>query len=280
MGSRPPGHHIPANGLVLAGTFILAALLLAAGVGPSLAPHDPTAIDLGHRLSPPGGDWPLGTDHLGRCVWSRLLHGTRYTLGGGLATACLIVTLGGAVGLSAGLAGGMTDLVLMRLVDLILAFPSLVLALVLAGLLGASLPSVVLSLAAVWWAWYARVVRDLVLTAREKDFVAASRLAGSGGWRLVRGCILPQVIPPVLVLASLETGFIILAFSGFSFLGLGVQPPTPEWGAMLNESRLYLPTHPRLMLAPGAAVFLAVLAFNLVGEGLRTVLQVKPMTRW
>ncbi len=268
------------NRLVLAGASIVGLMLLAGVLAPLLAPHDPCEISLPHRLEAPSGNFLLGTDSLGRCMLSRLIHGARTSMGSCLAVAVITVSLGFCVGLASGLAAEPMDTVIMRLVDIVLAFPSLVLALAIAGIMGASLSSVMAGMSSVWWAWHARLVRGLVLEAREKDYVLGARVVGARGIPFLRRYILPQILPPVLVLASLETGLILLAMSGFSFLGLGVQPPTPEWGGMLNESRLFLQTHPRLMIVPGAAISLAVLGFNLLGEGLRDVFQIKEAGRW
>lgn len=271
---------ISSNRLVLSGSVIVGLLLLVALLAPVLAPNDPYRIDLLRRAESPSADFPLGTDNLGRCLLSRLIHGARISMGASLAVSLIVVTLGSSVGLTSGLAKRKRDGLIMRLVDVVLAFPSLVLALAIAGILGASLGSIVVGVSSVWWAWYARLVRGLVLEARQKDFVLGGIVVGTSGMKLIRLYILPQVLPPVLVLASIETGLILLALSGLSFLGLGVQPPAPEWGAMLNESRLFLQTHPRLMIAPGTAISLAVLGFNLLGEGLRDVFQVKEVSRW
>jgi len=268
------------NKSMAAGAVILTLLALTVTWGPSLAPHDPLRIDPLHRLSPPDGRYPLGTDHLGRCVLSRLLYGGRISLAASLAVSLAVLLCGLAVGLAAGLGGPKTDLVIMRLVDVKLAFPSLILTLAVIGALGPSLVSAAVGLVLNWWPVYARMVRGLVLTAREKEYVLAARVSGSRGLRLVTGYILPQVLPPALLLASLETGSLILVFAGLGFLGLGVQAPTPEWGTMLSEARHYVYTAPHLLLAPGLAIFTAVLGFNLLGEGLREAPNLKRMGRW
>ena len=268
------------NRSLAAGGAILLVLVLTALLGPSLAPHDPLRIDPLHRLAGPGGKYPLGTDHLGRCVCSRLLFGARISLSASLAVSLAILILGLAVGFVAGLGGPKTDLLVMRLVDIKLAFPSLILTLAVIGALGPSLVSAALGIVLNWWPVYARMVRGLVLAAKEKEYVLAARVAGSRGLKLVRGHLLPQVLPPALLLASLETGSLILVFAGLGFLGLGVQAPTPEWGTMLSEARHYIYTAPHLLIAPGAAIFLAVLGFNLLGEGLREVLNLKEAGKW
>ena len=257
------------RGRLVAGCLFLALVLGAAAWGPWLAPHDPLAPNLGHRLAAPSWQYPLGTDQLGRCVFSRVLTGARLSVGGALLTSLLALLMGAGVGLLSGLGGRWPAALLTALIDLALALPSLILALVLAGLLGASWSSLVLGIALATWAWWARLLRGLALSAREKEYVLAARVVGLRGWRLLARYILPQMRAPVLAAAALKTGWIILAFSGLSYLGLGPPPPAPEWGAMLHDSRIYLAQAPWLMLAPGGAVTLTVLALNLVGEGLQ-----------
>ncbi|MCF8033176.1 MAG: ABC transporter permease subunit [Desulfarculaceae bacterium] len=263
------------NTSLILGGGLVALLLLVALAGPWLAPHDPLKINLAARLAPPSPDYPLGADPLGRCVLSRLLYGCRTSLAVGLMVSAGVMLLGVALGLAAGLGGRYSDFWLMRLVDIVLAFPSLVLTLAVIGLLGPSLPAAAVALCLSWWPVYARLVRGLVLSAREREFVLAARLVGTSGLALVRRHILPSVLPPIMVMASLETGTMVLVLAGLSFLGLGAQPPLPEWGAMLNEARSYIYTAPHLLLAPGLAIFLTVLGFNLLGEGLRDALRVK-----
>ena len=260
--------------------MIIAILLVVALVGPTLAPNDPLKIELLRRLENSSREYPLGADHLGRCVLSRLLYGSRISLGASVVVSALLITIGLVVGLMAGLFGGKLDGLIMRLVDVFLSFPSLVLALAVIGIIGPSMKSAVIGICLAWWPVYARLIRGMVLSAKERDFVMASRVVGTHGYKLVRFCILPQILPSILVLASLEIGMIILVFSGLSFLGLGVQAPTPEWGAMLNDARYFIQTAPSLMVLPGLAISLAVLGFNLFGEGLRDVLNVREMTRW
>ena len=248
---------------------MLLLILAAAALAPWLAPRDPLATDLAQRLQPPGWEHPLGTDQLGRCVLSRLLWGARLSLGASLTASLLALGLGGALGLAAGLGGRLADAGLTWLIDAALALPGLMLALVLTGLTGASLEGLVLGLAGAAWPWWARLVRGLAQSAEAKEYVLGARTVGVRGGRLLRHYILPQLREPVLAAAALKTGWIILAISALSYLGLGPEPPAPEWGSMLQESRLYLSRAPWLMLAPGAAVTLTVAACNLLGEGLQ-----------
>jgi peptide/nickel transport system permease protein len=255
----------------LVGLGIVVVVVGAAVVGPSLAPHDPLEVTA-DRLRAPGAGHLLGTDGLGRDLLSRVLHGARLSLGSALLAAALVTMIGVVVGTVSGYWGGLVDKVLMRVVDVVLALPGLILALAVAGLLDPSLLAVLVGLVTIWWAGYARVVRGLVLSLRERPFVESARAAGASDARILARHVLPNVISPVVVLATLEIGQILLAVSGLTFLGLGAQPPTPEWGAMLNDGRLYFLSHPHVVLVPGLAISLAVLGFNLLGDGVRDAL--------
>ena len=251
-------------GLVI--IVLLAALALAA---PLIAPHDPAVQHLHERLAAPNLTFPLGTDNLGRCLLSRLLYGARVSLTAATAASVLVLLIGVSAGAIAGYAGGWMDMAIMRLVDLLLAFPLLVLALAITGFIGVGMGSVLVGVVSVWWASYARIVRGLVLSLRERPFVEAARAMGASPARIVIRHLLPNVLPPIIVLATLEMGSLLLVISGLNFLGLGVQPPTPEWGAMLNDGRPFLRSAPQLMIYPGLAISLAVMGFNLLGDGLR-----------
>ena len=251
------------------GLVIVVAVALIALLAPILAPDDPARIDAVRRLAPPSGETLLGTDNLGRDILSRLIWGARLSLGTAGLAAVLILTIGVGLGMIAGFYGGLLDDLLMRVVDVVLAFPALILALAIAGMLGPSITSVMIGVVAVAWADYARVMRGQVLAARERQYVEAARATGARNGRMLVRHILPNVLPPILVLASLEMGGLILAISGLSFLGLGAQPPTPEWGAMLNDGRAFIGAAPQLMLYPGLAISIVVVGFNLLGDGLR-----------
>ncbi len=240
----------------------------------------PDKMDLMARLASPSLAHPLGTDHLGRDLLARLIGAVPVTLGAALATMAAILAISLPWGMVAALAGGRTDMVLMRLADIILAFPMLVLALAIIGFMGASLEASILGVAAAWWPSNARLVRALVLSASQRDFVRAASLCGASRLRVVLRHILPQVVPPLAVITSLETASVLLALSSLSFLGIGAQPPTPEWGAMLNEARPFFVQAPHLLIAPGLAVTLVVLAFNLIGEGLRSLLDNREPYQW
>ena len=253
----------------VAGLIIVVGVALIAIAAPFIAPDDPTRVDALRRLSPPSAETLLGTDNLGRDILSRLIWGARLSLGTAGLAAALILTIGVGLGMVAGFYGGLLDDLLMRIVDVLLAFPALILALAIAGVLGPSITSVMIGIVAVAWADYARVMRGQVLSARERQYVEAARATGVRNTRILARHLLPNVLPPILVLASLEMGGLILAISGLSFLGLGAQPPTPEWGAMLNDGRSFIAAAPQLMIYPGLAISIVVVGFNLLGDGLR-----------
>lgn len=257
---------------VVAGLLILTVMTVGAAAAPVLAPYDPNEPHFADSLRGPGTRFLLGTDNLGRDELSRILWGARLSLAS-VALATLVIMLAGvAIGIASGYLGGIVDLVVQRIVDVLLSFPSLVLALAIAGVLGASLHSVLIAVVAVGWVSYARLVRGIVLSLREHPFVEAARsLGATNRWIMLRE-LLPNVLPPVIVLVTLEMGGVLLTISSLSFLGLGAQPPTAEWGSMLNEARPYFESSPVLMIAPGLAIGLTVLAFNLVGDGLRDAL--------
>ena len=254
------------------GLILVASLLLAGFLAPWSPLADPTEINLPKRLLSPSPEHLLGTDHLGRDTFSRLIHGARATLLAAAATLALSMTIAVTVGLLSGYYGGWPDTALMGVVDLLLAFPSLILALAVAGALGPGLLNVLLAVGAVWWVGHARIIRGITLGEREMAYVTAARASGASDRRIILRHIAPNILGPIVVLASLDFGWIILGIAGLSFLGLGAQPPTPEWGAMLNDARPHLQTAPHLLLLPGAAIFVAVLGFNLLGDGLRDLL--------
>ena len=251
------------------GLAIVLVLALLAVFAVPLAPYDPTLMDASRSFAPPSAAHWLGTDNLGRDTLSRLLIGARWSLGIVLVATLLIMSAAVVVGVAAGYLGGVIDDVLMRLADTILSVPSLLLGLAIVGTLGPGLHSLMIGVASIWWVGQARVIRGLVLAHRERGFVEAARALGAGDLRIVCAHVLPSILPAVVVLASLEMGELVLAISAFSFLGLGAQPPIPEWGAMLNDARTFFFTAPQLMLYPGIVISIAVLGFNLVGDGLR-----------
>jgi peptide/nickel transport system permease protein len=250
-----------------------ATLVLLAVVGALLAPilglHDPAAQTLPLRLEGPSVAHPLGLDELGRDVWARLLAGARVSLLVGLVVVGVSASVGLVVGAVAGYAGGVIDEVVSRVIDVLLAFPGILLAIALVAVLGPSLTNVVIALASIGWVGYARLVRGQVLKAREFEFVQAARALGAGPARILARHIVPTAIPALVVQATLGMAGAILAEAALSFLGLGVQPPTPSWGTMINGGRAHLIDAPHLTVFPGVAIALVVLGFNFLGDGLR-----------
>ncbi|AQX56494.1 nickel ABC transporter permease subunit NikC [Priestia flexa] len=249
-------------------SIILGILFITAIFAPFIAPNDPISVNLAHKLQSPSFEYPLGTDHLGRCTFSRLLYGARISLGFATLIFVSSLVIGLLVGAFSGYKGGWIDQFLMRLCDGIMAFPSLILVLGLVGILGPGLSQVVFALILVQWAYYARMFRGMVLSLKEQNFIAAAKVSGSSQWKIIRKHIIPNVLPPLAVMGTLEMGWAIMDISAMSFLGLGVQPPTPEWGAMIHEGKSYIRTNPELMLYPGLAIMLVVVTFNLLGEAL------------
>jgi peptide/nickel transport system permease protein len=256
----------------LAGIVIIAAAVVSAGLAPALAPGDPIKNSLLDRLSPPSAAHPLGTDTLGRDVASRLLYGARVSLVVGLSAVLLAGALGIALGLVSGWYRGWLDDLVMRVGDVQLAFPVLVLAVAVLAVLGGSLTNLIVVLGATGWITYARIVRGEVLTLRERDFVAAARALGAADSWILRRHLLPNVLPPITVVATFSVARTIIAEASLSFLGLGIPAPEPSWGAMLDEGRNYITTGWWLALFPGLAILLLVLGINLVGDWLRDLL--------
>lgn len=248
---------------------ILALLLIAAIAGPWIAPYHPDEVELMRRLQSPSLTHWLGTDHLGRDILSRLIAGVQVSLGSVAVTLALILALGIIIGGAAGFIGGRTDQVIMRLADVFLTFPTLVLALFMVGMLGTGLVNVILAIALSHWAWYARIVRGIVMSLRHREFLLAARMSGAGPIRTFVEHLLPATFSQLVVLATLDVGHIMLHVSGLSFLGLGVTPPTAEWGVMISDARQFVWTAPMLILWPGLALFLSVMAFNILGDALR-----------
>jgi nickel transport system permease protein len=236
---------------------------------PLLAPHDPTTVNLLQKLQPPGAGFPLGTDHLGRCMLSRLIYGGRISLSIALIVVTLTTMISLLIGLVAGYIGGKVDQFLMRICDVFLAFPSMILSLAIVGTFGTGLFNLILALTVTHWAGYARIVRSRVLSVKAQNFVQAAVIAGSHPGQIMLYHILPFTLIDLVVLVSLDVSHLMLHIAGLSFLGLGIQPPTPEWGVMIYEGREYFRRQPELMLYPGLMIFLTTLGFNLVGDGLR-----------
>ncbi|MGE5851197.1 MAG: ABC transporter permease [Candidatus Methylomirabilota bacterium] len=266
------------NKAALAGLLVLGLVAASAVLAPLVAPTDPTAQEITSRLKPPGWISPegqfsaLGTDHLGRDILSRLIFGARISLVIGLSAVAIAGTLGTLLGLAAGYRGGRVDDLCMRLTDTMLAMPFILLALAVIAVLGPSLRNIIVVLGITSWVSYARVVRAEVLTLRTREFVAAAQVLGGGGGRIVFRHLLPNVLTPVIVIATLEVARMIILESALSFLGLGIPPPTPTWGGMLADGRSYLSNAWWLATFPGFCIMLTVLGINLLGDWLRDVL--------
>jgi nickel transport system permease protein len=255
--------------LVRIALVIVVLLAIAAIAAPLVAPYDPNAVELTRRLQGPSLAHWLGTDHLGRDELSRLIYGTRVSLGSVALCIVLIMALAIAVGGASGYLGGRVDQAVMRFCDIFLAFPTIVLALFLIGILGTGMVNVVIAIALSHFAWYARMVRGLVLSFRQRDFVLAARAAGAGRVRIFFEHLLPAIMAQMIVLATLDIGHMMLHVAGLSFLGLGVQPPTAEWGVMINDARQFVWSNPMLIVWPGLALLLSVMAFNILGDAVR-----------
>lgn len=258
-----------------AGAAIVLVTVLAAILAPWLSPYDPAAQVLPLRLAGPSRAHPFGLDELGRDILSRILAGARISLLVGLVVVSVSATVGTLVGAIAGYVGGITDDLISRVIDVLLAFPGILLAIALVAVLGPSLVNVVLALSVIGWVGYARLVRGQVLRAREFEFVQAARALGAGTPRVIVRHVVPTTLPAVLVQATLGMAGAIIAEAALSFLGLGVQPPTPSWGTMLSGGRVHLLDAPHLTVFPGLAIALLVLGFNFLGDGLRDALDPK-----
>ncbi len=256
----------------LAGMVVAALFVVGALAAPWISPHDPVATDFTDRFASPSFAHPLGTDNVGRDVLSRILHGARLSLGMAVAATAGITLLGLILGLVSAMYGRLADTLIMRAADVLQALPMLILALVLVGLLGQGLRTLIIVISLIGWPLYARIVRGTTLKVREQDFVEAARAAGASRLRVIVRHIVPNLLGPMVVLSTLDMGRVLLTVSGLSFLGFGISPPTPEWGAMLSEARAFLDRAPQLLAYPGLAITLMVLAFNLAGDGLRDFL--------
>lgn len=260
------------NPLSLAGLGVIVALVTAAVVAPYAAPYDPIATDPMNRLQAPSPHHPLGTDQLGRDILSRLLYGARISIRIALIVVALAGVSGTLIGVLCGYLGGWVDNLLMRITDMFMAFPQLVLAMAISSALGPSLENVVIAVSMTEWTFFARLARSRAIAVREEDYVEAARAMGATGWRILARHILPMCLSPVIVQATLEMGGIIRTAASLGFLGLGAQPPTPEWGVMVTAGRNYLPNQWWVSTFPGLAIFLTVLGFNLLGDGIRDIL--------
>ncbi|MEZ4522627.1 MAG: ABC transporter permease [Thermomicrobiales bacterium] len=256
----------PLNVVALA---VIGVFLILCIAGELIAPHDPLATSASDRLLAPSIDHPFGTDEIGRDILSRVMSGARYSLGIAVLILVIAIPVGTLVGVVAGYAGGLIDELLMRLTDIFLAFPAIILAMAIAAALGPNLRNTVIALTAVYWPWYARLVRGQILSIKEQDYIEAGRALGVSTPRLVLRHILPNSLAPIIIQGTIDVGFAVLATSSLSFVGLGAQPPTPEWGTMITNSRSYFRVAWWYFTFPGIALMLTVVGFNLLGDGLR-----------
>ncbi|MGC8873013.1 MAG: nickel transporter permease [Chloroflexia bacterium] len=257
------------NGLAVA---LVAVVLFLAVLGRFLTPYSPIQMDLSHRLQAPSSSHPFGTDEFGRDILSRVIAGAGISLQAAITVLVLASGVGVLVGCLAGLLGGWVDEILMRTTDLFLAFPALVLAIAVAATLGPSLTNTMIALSTVYWPWYARLIRGQVLSLREREYVLAARCIGATTARIIGWHLLPNVLPILITQLTLDVGYVVLSTAGLSFLGLGAQPPTPEWGAMIMTGRGYMRESWWYTTFPGLALAWTVLGFNLLGDGLRDFL--------
>jgi peptide/nickel transport system permease protein len=264
-----------ANPLAMAGLATVLVLLLVAALAPWLATHSPIEQDLARRLLPPSAENWLGTDELGRDIYSRIVWGSRLTLLVVLLVAVSVGPVGLLIGTIAGYAGGWLDAVLMRLTDIFLAFPRLILALAFVAALGPGIENAIIAIAITLWPPYARLARAETLAIRNSEFIAAARMQGASTPRIIVGHVVPLCTSSLIVRLTLDMAGIILTAAGLGFLGLGAQPPSPEWGAMISSGRAYLLDQWWVATMPGIAIFVVSLGFNLLGDGLRDVLDPK-----
>lgn len=257
------------------GLGIVILFVCLAVLAPILAPHDPTLVDVSLKLKNPSWAYPLGTDQLGRCVLSRLLWGSRLSLMYSLTVLAFTLIIGIPIGILSGYLGKRWDTALMRVTDIFLALPSFIVILAIAGTLGASGKNLVLAMSLSYWAQYARVSRALTLKIKGESYFQALKAGGLRNARIIFKHILRNIMPSIIALATVELGSIILAIAGYSFIGMGVQPPNPEWGIMLSDSRPFIQTFPQLMLYPGITIMLIVFGVNILGEGIQDGLSKK-----
>lgn len=251
---------------------LILTLFLVAVLAPVIAPNDPGKANIMLQQQPPNADYPFGTDHLGRCVLSRLLYGASTSLFSSLGIVAIVFVVGSVLGILAGYFGGWVDGVIMRLTTILQAFPRLILAIALAGVLGVGIGNTIFALCLIYWTEYARIARSLVLSVKERTYIQAARVCGENHAVILLKHVIPNVFPSLIVTATLDIGTMIMEVAALSYLGMGVEASTPEWGAMMNLGKQYLQTNPWLILLPGVAIFITVVIFNLFGDKLRDAL--------
>jgi len=270
------------NPLTATGFSIVVFIVLVAVSAPWIAPYPEDSLGATHieeRFQPPSWEHPFGTDDLGRDVFSRVIYGARISLKVGVLAIGLALAIGVPLGVIAGCTRGAVDEAIMRITDVFLSFPPLLLAMAISAMLGPSLVNAMIAIAIAWWPWYTRLLRSEAVSVRERDFVQAARAMGVSWGKITFKHVLPNCLTPIIVQASMDFGSIILTSASLSFLGLGAQPPTPEWGLMVSTGRTFFLTNWWIVTFPGLAIFIAVLSFNLVGDGLREIMDPKMRRR-
>jgi peptide/nickel transport system permease protein len=258
-----------ANRLTIIGSILTLLIVMMALLANYIAPYDPTALNARHRLEAPSADFRFGTDRLGRDVLSRVVHGARSSLGIAASSVVVSLVIGSALGLISGYFGGGLDLVTGRIMDVLFSFPALLLAIAIAAMLGPGVRNAALAIAVVYTPLFARVIRGPVIAERHRDYVQAARVIGASHMAIIYRHVLPNVVSPIIIQASAALSAAILIEAALSYVGLGTQPPAPSWGTMLSEGRTFLETAPWMSIFPGLAIAITVLAFNLLGDGLR-----------
>lgn len=258
------------KGIIIGLTIVIFFIVMAV-FAPYIAPNDPFEVDIANKLQAPNGQYWLGTDNLGRCIASRIIFGARASLLYSCTVLVITLLISIPIGLIAGYVGGKVDSFIMRVIDIVLAIPSFMFALAVAATLGASAINLILAISLVWWSGYARLIRGMTIKVRQEDFIMVAKASGCLHSQIVIKHILKNLLAPIVTLATLELGSIILAIASFSFIGLGAQPPTPEWGVMISDSKDFIQTQPQLMIYPGLAIVMTVMGFNMLGEGLKNV---------
>ncbi len=267
--SRHPLAWLERNTLLWVGMLLVLLLVILAAFAPWLAPNDPYKIGIGPSMASPSSDLIMGTDKLGRDLFSRIIYGARTTLLVSLPSIALSMIIGLFLGLIAGFFGGRVDQIIMRILDIFLAFPGLLLAIAVVAVLGPSIPNLIITIAILYTPRMARIARAPVLSMKEREFISAARVSGAGDWRIIRNHILPNILSPVIVDATLSASQAIITESALSYLGLGAPPPTPSWGEMLSSSRQFMTSAPWSALFPGLAIVYATTSFIILGNGLR-----------
>lgn len=258
---------------------VVLGVILLALLAPFIATHDPYQATLTDAVLPPGGGHLFGTDRMGRDLFSRVIYGTRTSLFATIGLVACIFVIGGVLGMVSGYAGGKIDVVIMRISDMMVSFPGMALAIALAGIMGPSITNAVLAITAVSWTKYARLSRSLVLKVKHEDYILAARISGAKTRHILWSYMLPSVLPTLVITAATDMGGMMLELAGFSFLGLGAQSTSIEWGYMLNEGRAYMESAPWLMVFPGLAIFMTVILFNLLGDSIRDLLDPREIDR-